>query len=239
MTHMDVPAANPRPFSPKALQHAGREVVRILPGVALCAAVTGVAYAVEAGEQRLFGRAWLEALVMAILIGTALRSLWTPGLRWRCGIEFSAKILLEVAVMLLGAAISFRTLAAVGPGLLFGIAGVVALVIPTSFLICRALGLPRRMAILVACGNSICGNSAIAAVAPVIGADGDDVAASIAFTGRAGACWWCWAFPCWCRSSPSAMRNSAFWRDSRSMPCRRSSRRRRRSGSRPSRSEPW
>ena len=42
------------------------------------------------------------------------------------------------------------------------------------------------MAILVACGNSICGNSAIAAVAPVIGADGDDIASSIAFTAVLG-----------------------------------------------------
>jgi uncharacterized membrane protein YadS len=40
--------------------------------------------------------------------------------------------------------------------------------------------------VLVACGNSICGNSAIAAVAPVIGADGEDVAASIAFTAVLG-----------------------------------------------------
>src|SRR6202035_5035970 len=39
---------------------------------------------------------------------------------------------------------------------------------------------------LIACGNSICGNSAIAAVAPVIGADGDDIAASIAFTAVLG-----------------------------------------------------
>ena len=58
--------------------------------------------------------------------------------------------------------------------------------IPTSYVICRALGLPQRMAVLVACGNSICGNSAIAAVAPVIGADGDDVASSIAFTAVLG-----------------------------------------------------
>ena len=43
-----------------------------------------------------------------------------------------------------------------------------------------------RMAILVACGNSICGNSAIAAVAPVIGADGDDIASSISFTAVLG-----------------------------------------------------
>jgi uncharacterized integral membrane protein (TIGR00698 family) len=42
------------------------------------------------------------------------------------------------------------------------------------------------MAILVACGNSICGNSAIAAVAPIIGADGEDVASSIAFTAVLG-----------------------------------------------------
>jgi uncharacterized integral membrane protein (TIGR00698 family) len=40
--------------------------------------------------------------------------------------------------------------------------------------------------VLIACGNSICGNSAIAAVAPVIGADGGDVASSIAFTAILG-----------------------------------------------------
>jgi uncharacterized integral membrane protein (TIGR00698 family) len=56
----------------------------------------------------------------------------------------------------------------------------------TSFVICRLVGLPRRMEILIACGNSICGNSAIAAVAPVIGADSDDVAASISFTAVLG-----------------------------------------------------
>ena len=45
---------------------------------------------------------------------------------------------------------------------------------------------PVRMALLIACGNSICGNSAIAAVAPVIDADSNDVAASIAFTAVLG-----------------------------------------------------
>jgi uncharacterized integral membrane protein (TIGR00698 family) len=41
-------------------------------------------------------------------------------------------------------------------------------------------------AILIACGNSICGNWAIAAVAPVIGADGNDIASSISFTAVLG-----------------------------------------------------
>ena len=177
-----VPASRPVPVIRRVSGH----VAAVLPGVTLCGLVTTAAFAVERIEAVLFGRAWLEALVLAILIGTAVRTAWTPGARWHGGIAFSAKVLLEVAVMLLGAAISFRTLADIGPGLLFGIAGVVALVIGASFTLCRLFGLPKRMAVLVACGNSICGNSAIAAVAPVIGADGDDVAASIAFTAVLG-----------------------------------------------------
>ena len=75
---------------------------------------------------------------------------------------------------------------AAGLGLLVGIAAVVVTAIAASYLIGRALRLPHRMAVLVKCGNSICGNSAIAAVAPVIGADGEDIAASIAFTAVLG-----------------------------------------------------
>ncbi len=162
-------------------------VVRgVLPGLLLCGAVTLAATLLQMAEERLFGRAWLEALVLAILIGTAIRTAWTPSVRWEGGVTFGAKTLLEVAVVLLGASISVQTLVAVGPGLLAGIAGVVAVAIASSYGIGRALRLPRRMAILVACGNSICGNSAIAAVAPVIGADGEDIASSIAFTAVLG-----------------------------------------------------
>jgi len=159
---------------------------RSLPGLGVSVAVALAAFAAERGEQRLFGRAWLESLVLAILIGMALRLCWTPGARWRPGLQFSATILLEIAVMLLGALVSVAMLATAGWALLVGIAAAVALAIGTSYGVGRALRLPPRMAILVACGNSICGNSAIAAVAPVIGADADDVAASIAFTAVLG-----------------------------------------------------
>jgi uncharacterized integral membrane protein (TIGR00698 family) len=152
----------------------------------LCLAVTGAAFALESAERGLVGKAWLEALVLAILIGTTVRSLWTPEAKWHAGIAFSAKYLLEIAVVLLGASVSAATILAAGPALLIGIAGVVASAILLSFGIGRLLGLPTRMALLIACGNSICGNSAIAAVAPVIGADSDDVAASIAFTAVLG-----------------------------------------------------
>lgn len=175
---------------PLASARSGHPVIaagrRLAPGVTLCVAVTVAAYALQSVESRLFGRPWLEPLVLAIVIGTAIRSSWTPDARWFPGIGFSAKVLLELAVVLLGASVSVATIAAAGPALLAGIAGTVVTAIGASFVIGRALRLPARMALLIACGNSICGNSAIAAVAPVIGADGDDVAASIGFTAVLG-----------------------------------------------------
>jgi uncharacterized integral membrane protein (TIGR00698 family) len=161
-------------------------LTQILPGLALSAMVTAGAYALEAVERLVFGRAGLEALVLAILLGTLVRSLWTPHARWLPGIRFSGHFLLEVAVMLLGVSVNAAAILAHGPVLIAGIAMVVVTAITFSFGIGRLLGLPTRMALLIACGNSICGNSAIAAVAPVIGADSDDVATSIAFTAVLG-----------------------------------------------------
>jgi uncharacterized integral membrane protein (TIGR00698 family) len=157
-----------------------------LPGILLCIVVTAAAMVLERFEVILFGQRYVEALVLAILVGVAVRSLWTPGPVWTKGIGFSAKTLLEIAVVLLGASISADVLWGLGPILLAGIVTIVALALASSYAICRAMGLARRMAILIACGNSICGNSAIAAVAPIIGAKPDEIASSIAFTAVLG-----------------------------------------------------
>jgi len=137
-------------------------------------------------EVQFAGQPYLEALVLAILLGVAIRAVWTPGPRWQPGINFSARFVLEIAIVMLGASVSVGTILALGPILITGIAGIVSVAIGVSYIICRALGLPQRMSILIACGNSICGNSAIAAIAPVIGADSDDVASSISFTAVLG-----------------------------------------------------
>ena len=157
-----------------------------LPGILVCVALTVVATLVEWVEVHFFEVRYLEALVIAILLGVAVRAWWTPGPVWRPGIGFSAKTLLEIAVVLLGASISAAIVWALGPFLLVGIATVVAIALASSYWLCRSLGLPQHMAILIACGNSICGNSAIAAVAPIIGAKPADIASSIAFTAVLG-----------------------------------------------------
>jgi uncharacterized integral membrane protein (TIGR00698 family) len=140
----------------------------------------------EKVELSLFGHPWIEGLVLAILLGTAWRSIFGLPDKFDAGVNFSAKTILEVAIVLLGASISIEALAGAGFYLVGGIVLVVCLSLAVSYIIGRALGLPVRLAILVACGNSICGNSAIAATAPVIEADAEDVAASIAFTAVLG-----------------------------------------------------
>lgn len=172
--------------SPERAETAIASSLLLLPGIILCLFITALAMVVQAAEEQGLGHPYIEALVVAILIGIAVRTVWEPGDRFRVGIAFSAKQLLEVAVALLGASVSLGAIAASGPALLTGIVATVILAIGASYGICRLLGLPVRMAILVACGNAICGNSAIAAVAPVIGAQARDVAAAIAFTAVLG-----------------------------------------------------
>jgi len=173
-------------IQPVALRLPLAGLARLAPGVALSLVVAGLALASQTVEIRLFGHVWLEPLVLAILIGTAVRSVWSAPAVASPGVCFAAKPVLEAAVMLLGASVSGSTLLAIGWPLLVGIVGIVFAAIAVSYGLGRLLRLPQRMAMLVACGNSICGNSAIAAVAPVIGAEGKDVAAAIAFTAVLG-----------------------------------------------------
>lgn len=169
-----------------AFRLASSRLWGIVPGLGLSILVTMAAAMLEYLERRAFGETWLESLVIAILLGAFVRSLWTPGRQWASGIGFSAKILLEIAVVMLGASISAGMILGAGGALLAGVVGVVGISLAASYGLGRLFGLPHRMATLIACGNSICGNSAIAAVAPVIDADSDDVAASIAFTAVLG-----------------------------------------------------
>lgn len=155
-------------------------------GLALCLAVTLAAVGLTSLQHVLTGSVWLEPLVLAILVGAGIRAIWTPGPRFIAGIAFSARTLLEIAVVLLGASVSAATLSSLGVTLVLGIFVLVSLIVVIGFAVGRLLGLNTRMALLIACGNAICGNSAIAAVAPVIGADGEEVATSIAFTAVLG-----------------------------------------------------
>lgn len=145
-----------------------------------------IAWAVARLEQQAFGHPVVEALVVAILLGMAVRTAWTPLASMEPGIRFAGKGLLETAVCLMGLSVELPLLLAAGPALAVGIVALVVIGLGLSYLLGRMFGLPHKLAVLVACGNAICGNSAIAAVAPVIDADADQVGSAIAFTAILG-----------------------------------------------------
>ena len=132
------------------------------------------------------GRPWVDVIVLAIVVGMGIRSMLDLGKRWQPGIDFAAKPVLELAIVLLGASVNLGLIAAGGPRLLLGIAATVLVALVAGTLIGRALGLEPKHATLVAFGNAICGNSAIAALAPIIGARREHVASAIAFTAVLG-----------------------------------------------------
>lgn len=165
---------------------ASRPGLALIPGLALATLVTLAAIAIAALETRALGHPVIEGLVVAILLGMVVRTAWQPAPRFDAGVKFAAKEVLEVAVFLLGVSVDLPLLLAAGPALAVGIVLLVALGIAFSYGLGRLLALPPKLAVLVACGNSICGNSAIAAVAPVIDADAEHVASSIAFTAVLG-----------------------------------------------------
>ncbi|MDL2405284.1 YeiH family protein [Rhizobium calliandrae] len=158
----------------------------ILPGLALTSAVALLAYAGERIEIGILGGRWIESLVLAIAIGIVVCTIKPLKPALRPGIDFSAKILLEIAIVLLGASISLSAISGAGVWLIAGIAIVVVLSIAATYVVGRLLGLPPKLATLIACGNSICGNSAIVAVAPVIEAGSEEIAAALAFTAVLG-----------------------------------------------------
>lgn len=157
-----------------------------LPGLGLAFGVTALAVGAETLQEGLLGVRYVDGLVLAILAGTLIHTLFGLNMRFAAGVQFASKTVLEVAVVLLGGTISAAALAQSGIELIAAVAVVVLLALTASYLVGRWLGLDDRLATLVACGNSICGNSAIMATAPVIEAPAEDVAASIAFTAALG-----------------------------------------------------
>lgn len=153
-----------------------------------CPSLPGLAAAAAVALAALGLHHWLpvDALILVILIGAGIRSVKPQMEGLETGIHLAAKRPLELAVMLLGATLDSRALLAAGPGLLAGIALLVGLSLVIGYGIGRLCGLGQRLALLVACGNSICGNSAIAAAAPVVAASEQEVATALTFTALLG-----------------------------------------------------
>ena len=96
------------------------------------------------------------------------------------GIKFTGKKILQYAIILLGFEMNLFHVVEVGEQSLYVMIFTLLAAFGVAFLMGKVLGMDRDMTALVGAGTAICGGSAIAAVAPVIGAKDRDVVISIA-----------------------------------------------------------
>lgn len=147
--------------------------VKYVYGVILCAALAFPCW--------LLGQKFpiIGGPVAGILLGMIIALFWEKKGRFQEGIKFVSKKVLQYAVILLGFGMNLGVILQTGKQSL----PIILVTISTSLIIAFAatkfLHIPGRIATLIGVGSSICGGSAVAATAPVIEADDEEVAQAI------------------------------------------------------------
>lgn len=117
--------------------------------------------------------------VFAILSGMILAVFLKNKAPFQSGIIFTSKKILQYAVILLGFGLNLSVILETGTQSLPIILATITTSLVIAYLLHRLLHIPGKISTLVGVGSSICGGSAIAATAPVIEADDEEVAQAI------------------------------------------------------------
>ena len=150
---------------------------RLLCGMVLCAIIALLA--------TILGKSFeiIGAPVFSIIAGMLLARplMGKSGIEdaIKPGLSFTSKYVLQFAVVLLGFGMNLVTVLECGTQSLPVIVTTISVSLLCSYVLCRVMNLPPKIATLVGVGSSICGGSAIAATAPVIKADDEEVAQAI------------------------------------------------------------
>lgn len=117
--------------------------------------------------------------VIAILAGMIVTLFFKEKGSFEAGIKFTSKKILQWAVILLGFGLNLNVILETGKQSLPIIVCTIATSLIIAYLLHRLMKIPSNISTLVGVGSSICGGSAIAATAPVISADDEEVAQAI------------------------------------------------------------
>ena len=142
-------------------------------GILLCFAIAVVCYLLGQKIPIIGGP------VFAILFGMLLTLFLKDKTKLQPGITFTSKKILQYAVILLGFGLNLNVILKTGKQSLPIIVATIATSLCIAAVLQKVLRVPAKISTLVGVGSSICGGSAIAATAPVIDADDEEVAQAI------------------------------------------------------------
>ncbi len=151
-------------------------------GILLCAVVAGIATFLGSLTIGGWSLEVIGAPVFAIVFGMLI-TLVCPKIpenqQLKSGIKFTSKKILQYAVIILGFSLNLGTIAKVGGKSLPVIISTISISLIVAYILMKLMKIDKKVACLIGVGSSICGGSAIAATAPVIDADDEEVARSI------------------------------------------------------------
>ncbi|WP_324653889.1 YeiH family protein [Georgenia sp. H159] len=145
-----------------------------LPGLAAAVALALVATAVGTALPMVGGP--VSGVVLGVLVGAFLRRRPRTRTALGPGLRVASKLVLQIAVVLLGARLSLAQVAEVGLDSLPVMLGTVVVCLAGAAVLGRLLGIDGELRALIGTGTAICGASAIAAVTPVLRASSTNVA---------------------------------------------------------------
>lgn len=117
--------------------------------------------------------------VIAIISGMIMAMLIKDRSRYEAGLKFTSKKILQYAVILLGFGLNLNVILETGIQSLPIILMTITASLLIAYMLQKFLKIPPKISTLVGVGSSICGGSAIAAAAPVIDADDEEIAQAI------------------------------------------------------------
>lgn len=155
----------------------------LFPGVALAAGIASLSSLLARwiGVDLLgYESSPLSAVLLAVLLGLGMGNTMGVPATFGPGLELLMKRVLRIGVALLGIRLSLWAAGLTGLVALPIVVACIAVALLVVSGLTRLLDLPRRLGSLVAVGTSICGITAIVAIAPVIGADEDETSYAVA-----------------------------------------------------------
>lgn len=158
-------------------------IKNIAPGLMACIII---AYGAKFAGGLLPG---LGSAPLAIFFGIAAGNVLSKREGLASGTKFAESTLLSFAIVLLGGTLGIQTLAQIGWGGLAFVIAEMIITIMAAILIGKKLQFSENFQFLMASGNAVCGSSAIAATAPVIGADEQERGVSVAVVNVTGTVW--------------------------------------------------
>jgi len=117
--------------------------------------------------------------IIAIIIGMISFIFIKNKSKFEPGIQFTSKKILQYSVILLGFGLNLSVILETGKQSLPIIISTITTSLVIAFILHKVMHIPPKISALIGIGSSICGGSAIAATAPVINADNEEVAQAI------------------------------------------------------------